>query len=93
MNTAFHWTRQRMDLVTKLHCVLSGTIREWNAFISREGDVAYFSDLDESPSPSRFGPASQSLRSIKQTFGELENDRQKLISLKESLDKDFSVVR
>lgn len=81
-----------MDLVTKLHCVLSGTIREWNVFISREGDVAYFSDLDEFPSPCRPGHAD-SLRSIKQTFGELENDRQKLISLKESLDRDFSVVR
>ncbi|KAE9366797.1 hypothetical protein N431DRAFT_417671 [Stipitochalara longipes BDJ] len=97
MSTAFHWTRQRMDLVTKLLCMLSGTIHEWHAFISPDGDVGYFSDLDVFPSNSqefrRYEHAGQSLRSIKQTFGKLEKDQQKLVSLKESLARDFSMLK
>jgi hypothetical protein len=81
-----------MDLVTKLLCVLSGTIHEWNNFILPDGAVGYFADLDEFPSNTRHSAPGRSLRSIKQTFGELENDRQKLISLKESLARDFSMV-
>jgi len=82
-----------MDRVTNLLCVLSATIREWNSFVSTDGDIGYFSGLDEACSSSRHSEPAQSLRSIKQTFKKLENDRQKLISLKESLSRDFSVVR
>jgi hypothetical protein len=96
MNTSFDWTSQRMELVDKLLVVLSGTIREWNTFISSDGDVGYFSDLDEYPRSSpefcQSGHAGQSLRSIKQAFGRLENDLERLISLKESLTRDFTKV-
>jgi hypothetical protein len=97
MNTSFDWTRRRRDLLNKLIIVLSGTVREWNTFISSDGDVGYFSDLDEWPTNSRElhqpGHAGQSLRSIKQSFGRLEEDLQRLISLKESLSSDFTTVR
>jgi hypothetical protein len=97
MRKAFHWTRSRMTLLTELLCLLSATIREWNTFLSPDGDVDYFSDLDEFPSNSRESrnseAAGQSLRSIKQTFQELENFRHKLLSLEKSLSSDFSTVR
>jgi hypothetical protein len=100
MSASFHWTRQRMALLTKLLGVLSGTIHEWNTFISWDGDIAYFSEistLDDFASnsmelrhPDRAG---QSLRNIKQAFDRLENNRQRLVSLKQTLSSDFSAVR
>jgi hypothetical protein len=100
MSTSFLWTRQRMKLLTKLLGVLSGTIHEWNAFISLDGDIAYFSEIStlddfESNSLGVSHPhhAGQSLRSIRQAFDGLENNRQRLISLNETLSSDFSAVR
>lgn len=97
MNIAFHWTRGRMDLITKLLGVLSGTLHEWNTFNSPGGDVDYLSDIGEVPNNlpqlHHLDRAGQSLRTIKKAFGKLENDRQRLISLKESLSSDFSTVR
>jgi hypothetical protein len=88
-----------MELLTKLLGVLSGTIQEWNTFISMDGDVAYFSEistLDDFESNSleihHSDRAGQSLRSIKEAFDRLENDRQRLILLSESLYSDFSTV-
>lgn len=96
MNKSFHWTNQRMHLVTKLLGVLSGILQEWNTFISSGGDIGYLSDLATIPtnSPEFRHPdhAGQSLRSIKQQFEKLEYDRQKLVSLKESFSSDFSTV-
>jgi hypothetical protein len=90
MSNSFHWTRRRMDLLTKLVCVLSGTLCEWNTFISSNGDIGYFSDLDELPSGApKWDYTSRWLRNIKQAFEKLENDRQRLITLKESLSSDF----
>jgi hypothetical protein len=94
MNASFQWTRRRMDLVTKLLGVLSGIIHEWDIFLSPDGDWGYFRDLDRLPSNSpEFRAAGQSLRSIKRAFMRLENNRQGLLSLKESLSSDFSTVR
>jgi hypothetical protein len=97
MNRRFDWTRRRSDLLIKLLCALSGIIREWNTFISSDGDVGYLSDLDEIPTSSRAfhqsGHAGKSLRSINQAFGRLEEDRQRLIALKEWFSNDFTTVR
>lgn len=97
MKTSFNWTLLRMDLLTELLGVLSGTVDEWNTFISSHGNVGYFSDLDEfaSNSPKFRHPdhAGQSLRSIKEAFERLENHQQSLISLTESLSRDFMTVR
>jgi hypothetical protein len=97
MKASFNWTLLRMDLLTKLLCVLSGTIDEWDTFISSHGDVGYFSDLDEfasnSPEFRRPDHAGQSLRSIKEAFERLKNHRRALVSLRESLSRDFSTVR
>jgi hypothetical protein len=97
MQKGFDWTAQRMDLLNELLHVLSGLVDEWDTFISPNGDIGYFSDLDEFPSNSQesreLGCPSSSLRNIKQTFEKLEMYRQRLESLKYSLIKDFEVVR
>jgi hypothetical protein len=97
MKISFHWTRQRIDLLAKLLRVLSGTIREWNTFISLDGGLGYFSDLEKPPSNSLEIPhpdhAGQSLRSIKQTFDKLENKKQRLISFQEKLSSGLEMVR
>lgn len=96
MTTSFHWIRQRMELLAKLVSVLSGTIHEWNTFISSDGDIGYLSGLEKCPANSaelrHLYHAGQSFRSIKHAFRELENDRQRLISLKKSSSIDFSTV-
>ncbi len=100
MNRRFDWTRRRRDLLIKLLFALSGTIREWDTFISSDGDVGYLSDLVESPTNSQSfhnfghaGHAGQSLRSIKQAFGRLEEGKQRLIALIEWFSSDFTTVR
>jgi hypothetical protein len=87
-----------MDLVTELLDTLSGIIHEWNTFLAPGGDWVFFSAVGRVPSnsPEFRHPdyaAGQSLRSIKQTFERLENNRQRLLSLEKSLSGDFSVVR
>jgi hypothetical protein len=97
MQEGFDWTAQRMDLLNELLPILSGLVDEWDSFISPNGDIEYFSDLDEPPGnsqkPRELGCPSSSLRNIKQTFEKLEMYRQRLESLKYSLIKDFEVVR
>jgi hypothetical protein len=83
-----------MELLSELHGVLSETFEEWNTFISPDGDVGYFSDLDKFPANSpefrHAAHAGRSLRSIKEAFERLRNLQQKLVSLIDSLTK-FSV--
>ena len=99
MQKAFDWTFQRIDLLSELIDVLSGTIDEWNTFISLNGDVGYFSDLDEFPRSTNsdefreLGCPGSSLRNIKQTFEKLKTYRQRLESLTESLSRNFEAVR
>jgi hypothetical protein len=97
MKACFEWTRQKMDLVRELLDTLSDLLHEWSKFISPDGDWVFFSDLVDFPTnmshAQHLDRAGQSLRSIKQTFGELESDRNKLVSIKESLSRDFSTVR
>jgi len=97
MQKGFDWTAQRPDLLNEFLHVLSGLVYEWDTFISSNGDIGYFSDLDELPSNSHesreLGCPSSSLRNIKQTFEKLEMHHRRLQSLKESLIKDFEVVR
>jgi hypothetical protein len=85
-----------MELLNELLGVLSGTIEEWNTFISPDSDVDYFSDLVEFPSHSvefrQPADAGRSLRSIKETFGRLRNHQRKLKSLTISMSRDFTVV-
>ncbi|KAE9365474.1 hypothetical protein N431DRAFT_563398 [Stipitochalara longipes BDJ] len=97
MQKGFDWTAQRLDLLNELLHVLSGLVDEWDTFISPNGDIGYFSDLDEFPSNSNesreLGCPGSSLRNIKQTFEKLEMRRRRLQSLKESLIKDFGVLK
>jgi hypothetical protein len=99
MQRAFDWTFQRMDLLSELVDVLSGTIDEWNTFISPNGDVGYFSDLVDFPRSTNsrefreLGCPSSSLRNIKETFEKLKTHRQRLESLTESLSRNFEPVR
>jgi hypothetical protein len=97
MQKDFDWTAQRMRLLNELLHVLSGLVDEWYTFISPNGDIGYFSDLDEFPRNSQesreLGCPSSSLRNIKQTFEKLEMYRQRLESLEYSLIKDFEAVR
>jgi hypothetical protein len=99
MQRAFDWTFQRMDLLGELIDVLSGTIAEWNTFISPNGDIGYFRDLDELPRSTNsreFREVScfgSSIRNIKQTFDKLKTHRQRLESLTESLSRNFEAVR
>jgi hypothetical protein len=87
-----------MQILGKLINVLSGTLKQWNAFISPDGgDIDYFSDLQR-PIPSK-SPESQdnchagrSLRAINKTFGNLQNLLQKLELLREDLSRDFETV-
>ena len=99
MQRAFDWTLQRMDLLSELIDVLSGTMDEWNTFISLNGDIGYFSDLDEFPSSANsheireLGCPGSSLRNIKQSFEKLKTYRQRLESLTQSLSRNFEAVR
>jgi hypothetical protein len=93
LNASFHWTLQRMDLLTKLTDVLSDTISQWDIFISCDGD-SYLRDLNETTSaPPKSHHAIQSLRTINETFKRLEGNLTRLLSLERSLDRDFSTVR
>jgi hypothetical protein len=78
--------------------VLSGTLNQWNAFVSLGGgDIDYFSDLQH-PLPSKFPEspencaAGRSLCAIKKTFGNLQNLLQKLELLRDDLSRDFKTV-
>jgi hypothetical protein len=83
-----------MDLLTKLIHVLSGTISQWDEFISSDGDIGYLRDLDKITSASSESHhAIQSLRAINETFKRLEDSLKRLLSLEASLDRDFSTVR
>ena len=94
LNASFHWTLQRMDLMTKLIDVLSVTISQWDVFMSCDGDFGYLRDLDEITSaPPESQYAVQSLRSINETFKRLEDNLKHLLSLERSLKRDFSTVR
>jgi hypothetical protein len=97
MQEGFDWTDQRLDLLNELLHALSGLVDEWENFVSPNGDIGYFRDLDEAPSIVHESPClirpSSSLRNIKQAFERLEMHRRKLQFLKESLITDFEVVR
>jgi hypothetical protein len=97
MKSSFHWTWQRVELLSEFIDLLSGTLRQWNAFISANGgDINYFSDLHECAS--RFPEsrhnchAIQSLSAIKKTFERLQNRLQRLELLRDSLSRDFEAV-
>ncbi|KAH8793854.1 hypothetical protein F5882DRAFT_398617 [Hyaloscypha sp. PMI_1271] len=97
MNASFNRTRQRMDLLAKLLYVLSGSICEWDTFISPDGGLGYFSDLNRFPINSLEFPhpdhPSHSLRSIKQTFRKLGNESQRLIALEKKLSSDLMTLK
>jgi hypothetical protein len=87
-----------MQLLGEFINVLSGILKQWDAFVSSNGgDIDYFSDLQR-PFPSK-SPESQenchvgrSLRAIKKTFGNLHDLLQKLELLRDDLSRDFKTV-
>jgi hypothetical protein len=99
MQRALDWTFQRMDLLSELIDVLSGTMDEWNTFISLDGDIEYFSDLGDFPRSTdsyetrELGCPGSSLRNIKQSFEKLKTYRQRLESLAQSPSRNFEAVR
>ena len=97
MKSSFHWTWQRVELLSKFIDLLSGTLKQWNAFISEEGgDINYFSDLHEFSRKSsechNNCHAIQSLSAIKKMFERLQNRLQRLELLRDSLSRDFEAV-
>jgi hypothetical protein len=97
MKSSFHWTWQRVELLSEFIDLLSGTLKLWNAFISADGgDINYFSDLHDfqgkSPGSCHNGHAIQSLSAIKKTFEILQNRLQRLELLRDSLSRDLEVV-
>ncbi|KIN05269.1 hypothetical protein OIDMADRAFT_51083 [Oidiodendron maius Zn] len=98
MKSSFHWTWQRVELLSEFIDLLSGTLKQWNAFISAEGgDINYFSDLHKFPSNSpecrHNCHAIQSLSAIKKTFERLQNRLQRLELLRDSLSRDFEALK
>ncbi|KAE9373616.1 hypothetical protein N431DRAFT_504241 [Stipitochalara longipes BDJ] len=94
---SFHWTQERMRLLGKLINVLSGSIQQWRAFKSQDGDIEYFSDLQH-PIESRYPEfednchVGRSLRAINKTFANLECLLQKLELLRTDLKNDFKTL-
>jgi hypothetical protein len=95
---SFNWTLERMQLLGKFINVLSGTLKQWNAFVSPDGgDIDYFSDLQhpfpiKSPESQDHCAAGRSLRAIRKTFGNLQDLLQKLELLRDDLGRDFKTV-
>ncbi|KAH8751551.1 hypothetical protein BGZ57DRAFT_913389 [Hyaloscypha finlandica] len=95
---SFNWTIERMQQLGTFINVLSGTLHQWNAFVSLDGgDIDYFSDLQHPlPSKSPESPenraAGRSLRAIKKTFGTLQNLLQKIELLRDDLSRDFKTL-
>jgi hypothetical protein len=87
-----------MRLLGKFIHVLSGIIKQWNAFVSPDGgEIDYFSDLQhpissESAESQDNCHAGRSLRAIKKTFGNLQDLLQKLELLRDDLSRDFETV-
>jgi hypothetical protein len=87
-----------MQLLDKFSNVLSGILKQWNAFVSPDGgDIDYFSDLQHpfssrSPESQDNCHAGRSLRAIKKTFGNLQDLLQKLELLRGYLSRDFKTV-
>jgi hypothetical protein len=79
--------------VTDLLVALAEVIHEWDTFLSPDVGWGYFSDLDRSLNSSQeYCVQRESLRNIKQAFKRLENNRQRLFSMKETLSDDLSTV-
>lgn len=85
-------------MLGKFISVLSGILKQWNAFVSPDGgDIDYFSDLQH-PVPSKSPEsednchAGRSLRAINKTFGNLQDLLQKLELLRDDLNGDFEGV-
>lgn len=97
MKDSFHWTWQRVEVLSEFIDLLLGTLKQWNAFVLADGgDINYFSDLydfqGEAPECRHNGRAIQSLSAIKKTFEKLRNRLQKLELLRDSLKRDLTVV-
>lgn len=87
-----------MQQLGKFINVLSGILKQWNAFVSLDGgDIDYFSDLQhpfprESHESRDNCHAGRSLRAIKKTFGNLQDLLQTLELLRDDLRRDFQTV-
>ncbi len=95
---SFNWTLERMQLLGKFINVLSGILKQWDAFISPDGgDIDYFADLQhpfscKSPESQDNCHAGRSLRAIRKTFLNLQDLLQKLELLRDDLSRDFKTV-
>ncbi|KAF2176999.1 hypothetical protein K469DRAFT_382413 [Zopfia rhizophila CBS 207.26] len=81
----FDWTLRTRKLLHKLKFRLSATIEAWESFISPDGDIRYFDDLEDSPTGSPHH-VELSLRAIINTFKSLK-DLERKLSLLEALSR------
>jgi hypothetical protein len=77
----FDWIQKTIELLSKLSNLLSETIKEWERFISHNGDVGYFYDYASSPNASQRNRSAQSLACIKKRYDDLERLQRKLTFL------------
>jgi hypothetical protein len=97
MKNSFHWTWQRVELLSEFIDLLSVTLKQWNAFISPDGgDINYFSDLYGVQSKSlgcrHNRHAIRSLSTTHKAFERLQTRLQRLELLRDSLSRDLDVV-
>ncbi|KAH8695758.1 hypothetical protein GQ44DRAFT_136561 [Phaeosphaeriaceae sp. PMI808] len=74
--SAIDWTVQTMDLLCLLRGIFSKTLKAWERFDSSDGDINYFSDVEEI--------ARIHLEGIRENFEELMDLDQDLSHLQES---------
>ena len=74
MKADFDWACQTMDILSRLHGVLSDTVASWKSFSSAEEDIDYFRGASMY--------TQLYLRAIGATFRELEGDEKRLDLLK-----------
>ena len=82
MKEAFAVTLKTMDLLRRLHGVLSGTIQAWASFKVPGGDIDYFRSIDDAAPicPN----AKRSFITINNSFQKLQGNQAKLVLLQKS---------
>jgi hypothetical protein len=70
----FDWARQAIDILSRLHGVLSDTVVSWKSFSSPGEDISYFGGTSAN--------AQLSLHAIRSIFRDLQGDERRLDVLK-----------
>jgi hypothetical protein len=81
MKEAFAVTLKTMDLLRRLHGVLSGTTQAWASFKVPGGDIDYFRSIDAAPICPN---TKRSFIAINNSFQRLQGNQEKLVLLQKS---------